>query len=102
MDINNGTKTPTDTRVNDADAGMGDPFGSKREAAQWRTIQPGETVRYDLTGSGPWKVEFRTTRGGRRRIVSEIAKTPQDFVELIEAEGGVDVRITRPRASASR
>lgn len=102
MDVNNGTTTPSDTRVTSGGSGMIDPPGKSEFARQWRRIQPGETVRYDLEGSGPWTVEFRLTKGGRRRIVSEIAKTPHDVVELIEAGDDVDVRVSRPRASASR
>lgn len=100
MEVNNGTTTPSDTRVTSGGSGMIDPPGKSEFARQWRTIQPGETVRYDLTGSGPWKVEFRLNRGGRRRIHSEIAETPDDLVELIEAGDDVHVRVSR--ASASR
>lgn len=102
MDVNNGTTSPTDTRVTSGGSGMIDPSGMSEVAREWRTIQPGETVRYDLDGPGPWKVEFRVTRGGRRRLRSEVVQTPHDLVELIEAGDDVDVRITRPRASASR
>lgn len=102
MNINNGTTTPSDTRVTSGGSGMGGPLGNKGDATEWRTIQPGETVLYDLTGPGPWKVEFRLRKGGRRRIFSEVVQTPHDLVELIEAGDDVGVRITRPRLSASR
>jgi hypothetical protein len=102
MNVNNGTTTPSDTRVTSGGSGMIDPPGKSELAREWRTIQPGETVSYDLTGPGPWKVEFRLRKGGRRRIFSEIVQTPHDLVELIEAGDDVGVRITRPRLSASR
>lgn len=98
MDVSNDTKTPSDTRVTSGGSGMGgnSPIG------EWQTLQPGQKLRLDLKGAGPWKVEFRVMKGGRRRIVSEVAQTPHDVVELIEAGDDVDVRITRPRASASQ
>lgn len=102
MDVNNGTTTPSDTRVTSGGSGMIDPPGKSEFARQWRRIQPGETIRYDLEGPGPWKVEFRLMKGGRQRIRSEVVQTPHDFVELIEAGDDVDVRVTRPRTSARR
>lgn len=100
MDINNGTNSPTDTRVSSGGgSGMTDP---PETPVEWSTILPAQTLHLDLKGRGPWKVEFRLMKGGRRKIVSEIAQTPHDLVELIETDDEVDVRITRPRTAASR
>jgi hypothetical protein len=100
MDVNNGTTTPSDTRVTSAGgSGMGDP--KTQEALEWTAIQPGETVHFDVQGIGPWKVEFRVMRQGRRRTYVEFARTPQDLVELIDDGDDLSVRVTRPRRAAN-
>lgn len=105
MDVDNGTKTPTDTRVSSG-GGSGfhqyPPKPDNPEAAPgaWKTIQPGETASFDLRGPGPWKVEIRVLKNGRWTPKSEIVRTPYDRVTLVENGGEVELKVSR-RAAAS-
>ena len=103
MDVDNGTKTPTDTRISSG-GGSGfyefPPKPEPREATPvWRTIQPGETASFDLRGTGPWKVEVRVMKDGRWRKKSETIQTAYDRVTLVENGDEVELRVTHRAAS---
>jgi hypothetical protein len=108
MDVNNGTKTPTETRVTSGSSGFYEfppkPERPEGASATWRTIQPGETESFDLRGTGPWKVEIRVVENGRSKTKSATVRTPYDKVTLVETGdddngGGVELKVTHRAAS---
>jgi hypothetical protein len=102
MDVDNGTKTPTDTRITSGGSGFYEfpPKPETREAPPaWTTIQPGETESFDLRGTGPWKVEVRTMKDGRWKTKSTTVRTPYDKVTLVENGDEVELRVTHRAAS---
>ena len=109
MDVDNGTKTPTDTRVTSGGSGFiqypQKPETPEAAPGAWRTVQPGETASFDLRGSGPWKVEIRVLENERWRTKSATIRTPYDKVTLVEtgdaddSGGEVELRVIHRAAS---
>jgi hypothetical protein len=61
----------------------------------WKPLNNRHRIKHALDQPGPWRVEFRVQAGTEEILVSNVAHTAADLVELNEAGGSFDVVVTR-------